>query len=160
MKLVLALDGPDRAKRQQTTNLCPMFPSPYWLLKPYSGVGFPVQLEDRDGSPLYHLETTSSVMFHEHCPTLIFTLYYILKGRPMLTIPSRHHDGYDFENYHFCPDYDLDLFFSSFHSHAWLVNDFPDLDLLSFYHPLPPFYLSPTDETFLALTFVTDLLDF
>ena len=160
MRLVLALDGPDHAKRQHTTNLCPQFPTLYWVSKPYSGVGFPVQLEDSDGTPLYHLETTSLIMFHKHSPTLIFTLYYVLKGRSMLTVLSHHYDGYEFENYHYCPDYDLDVFFSSFHSRSWLMNDFPDLDLLSFYHPLPPFYLSPVDEIFLALTFVTDLFDF
>ena len=80
MRLVLALDGPDHAKRQHTTNLCPQFPTLCWVSKPYSGVGFPVQLEDSDGMPLYHLETTSSIMFHEHSSTMIFTPYYILKG--------------------------------------------------------------------------------
>ena len=160
MKLVLALDGPDRAKRQHTMNLCPQFPLPYWVSKPYSGIGYPVQLEDSDSVPSFHLETTSSIMFHEHCPALIFTPYYVLKGRSMLTILSCHLDGYDFENYHYCPDYDLDVFFSTFHSRSWLTNDFPDLDLLSFYHPLPPFYSTPVDDTFLALSFVTDLFDF
>ena len=92
MRLVLALEGPDRVKSQHTTNLCPQFPLPYWVSKPYSGVGYPVQLEDDDSAPLLHLETTSSIMFHEHCPALIFTPYYVLKGRSMLTILSRHLD--------------------------------------------------------------------
>ena len=100
MRLVLALDGLDHAKRQMTTNLCPQFPTPYWVSKPYSGIGFLVQLQDRDDLPLYHLETTSSIMFHEHAPALIFTLYFVLKGQSMLTILSCHYDSYDFKNYH------------------------------------------------------------
>ena len=108
------------------------FPTPYWMSEPYSGSGKAIC----DSRTSRH--SPASITLHSHAPKIYYTHYEILWPLSMLVIPfwTDNSGRIVVSNYHFCPDYDLDSFFSLVHI-SWVdpnFDDFPDLsDLDNFF---------------------------
>ena len=79
--------------------------SPYWHPIPYSGKSRP--LLKSDTGPL---KSISAYILYDKAPVVLFTRYELF-SRSMLTFEYWSLDGNQVvSNYHYCPDYDLDLF--------------------------------------------------
>jgi len=81
------------------------FPSPYWHPVPYSGKGRPLLKSDHG-----LLKSVSAYILYDKAPVVLFTPYEIF-SRSMLTYEFWSLDGnLVVSNYHYCPDYELDIF--------------------------------------------------
>ena len=95
------------------------------MSEPYSGSGKVIHdLRTSGHSP-------ASITLHYHAPKIYYTHYEILRPFSMLVIPHwTDSSGHIVAlNYHFCPDYNLEQFFSLVHV-GWVKPnfvDFPDL---------------------------------
>ena len=123
------------------------FLTPYWMSEPYSGSGKMIcNLRTSRHSP-------ASITLHPHAPKIYYTHFEILRPLSMLVIPfwTDNSGHIVVSNYHFCPDYDLDYFFSLVHV-GWVepnFDDFPDLsDLDNFFsmYRVPFVSIPKTDD--------------
>ena len=81
------------------------YPSPYWHPIPYSGKGRPLWKSDRG-----LLKSVSAYILYDKAPVVLFTPYELF-SRSMLTFEYWSLDGNQVvSNYHYCPDYELDIF--------------------------------------------------
>ena len=81
------------------------FSSPYWHPIPYSGKGKPLLKSDKG-----LLKSVSAYILYDKAPVVLFTAYEIF-SRSMLTYEFWSLDGNMVVfNYHYCPDYELDIF--------------------------------------------------
>jgi len=81
------------------------YPSPYWHPIPYSGKGRPLWNSDKG-----LLKSVSAYILYDKAPVVLFTPYEIFP-QSMLTYEFWSLDGNKVvSNYHYCPDYTLDIF--------------------------------------------------
>ena len=82
------------------------YPSPYWHPIPYSGKGRPLWKSNKG-----LLKSISAYILYDKAPVVLFTPYEPF-SRSMLTFEYWSLDSNQVvSNYHYCPDYDLDVFF-------------------------------------------------
>jgi len=94
------------------------YPSPYWHPIPYSGKGCPLRRFDPG-----LLKSLSAYILYDKAPVVLFTPYVVF-SRSMLTFEYWSLDGNKVaSNYHYCPDYDLDIFLDSL-PRNWLYSNF------------------------------------
>ena len=125
------------------------------MSEPYSSSGKVI----RDSRTSGH--SPASVTLHSHAPKIYYTHYEILRPFSMLVIPNWTDNSGRIValNYHFCPDYDLEQFFSLVYI-GWVepsFDDFPDLaDLDNFYQMFQvPFVSIPaTDDVLDTLIYL------
>jgi len=81
------------------------FPSPYWHPIPYSGKGrLPLKSDKR------FLKSVSAYILYDKAPVVLFIPYKIFP-QSILTYKFWSLDGNRVvSNYHYCPDYELDIF--------------------------------------------------
>jgi len=94
------------------------YPSPYWHPIPYSRKGRPLLKSDKG-----LLKSVSAYILYDKAPVVLFTPYKIFP-RSMLTYKFWSLDSNRVvSNYHYCPDYDLDIFLDIL-PRQWLYSTF------------------------------------
>ena len=105
---ILTQMGPwEIVSRQLMTPLMPVYPLPLWESRPYSGYG-----REFDDDTFYHpvLETFLSLFLYDKAPEMATYAYFVISDEALHNLEFLPGD-LPISNYHYFPEFRLDLFF-------------------------------------------------